>query len=156
MLRKAGKPDFMNTRALRVCEKVTTGSDRKQEKPILTQFWRKSRIAGYFLGLAAVNFIKFWCFDQLKVFRTVKWGMSVENNEDKMKAITRRQFMKRTTSTALAGATISAVPFSRVLGANDDIRMGVVGIGSTVKGEPRPGSCRVHQAKWKSRNIHWC
>ena len=50
-----------------------------------------------------------------------------------MKTMTRRQFVKGTASAALLGTGISAAPFAQVLGANDDIRLAVVGIGSTVK-----------------------
>jgi len=42
MLKKAEKPDFMNTRAVRVCEKVTTGSNRKQKKPYIYGILRKT------------------------------------------------------------------------------------------------------------------
>ena len=42
-----------------------------------------------------------------------------------MKRITRRKFMKRT---AAVGAGLALAPFSRVRGANDDIRVAVVGI----------------------------
>ena len=46
-----------------------------------------------------------------------------------MNRISRRHFMK---SSLYAGAA-SAVPCSRVLGTNNDIRIGVVGLGSFVK-----------------------
>ena len=41
----------------------------------------------------------------------------------------RRDFLK----TSLAAGTIMATPFSKVLGANDAIRLGVIGVGSSVK-----------------------
>ena len=44
-----------------------------------------------------------------------------------MNSISRRSWLK----TAAAG--ICAAPFSRILGANDDIRLGIVGVGSRVK-----------------------
>ncbi|MBI4661903.1 MAG: Gfo/Idh/MocA family oxidoreductase [Verrucomicrobia bacterium] len=54
-----------------------------------------------------------------------------------MKTISRRTFLK---SSAAAGVSLSWLdasftfaPFSRVLGANDDIRLAVVGVGSSVK-----------------------
>jgi len=43
-----------------------------------------------------------------------------------MKHITRRDFMKRSVATSV-GLTLAS-PFSRVRGANDDIRVAVVGI----------------------------
>jgi hypothetical protein len=48
---------------------------------------------------------------------------------------TRRQFLGQSTSASLAvlGSSVSLAPFARVLGANDDVRLAVVGIGSTVK-----------------------
>src|SRR4030043_53910 len=42
-----------------------------------------------------------------------------------MKRITRRNFMKRS---AAVGAGLALAPFSRLRGANDDIRIAVVGI----------------------------
>jgi NADH/NAD ratio-sensing transcriptional regulator Rex len=42
-----------------------------------------------------------------------------------MKGISRRTFMKR--SVAVGAAAIATRPFARVLGANDDIRVAVVG-----------------------------
>ncbi|MHC4546172.1 MAG: twin-arginine translocation signal domain-containing protein [Planctomycetota bacterium] len=42
-----------------------------------------------------------------------------------MKRITRRNFMKRTVA---VGAGLTIAPFARVRGANDDIRVAVVGI----------------------------
>ena len=45
-----------------------------------------------------------------------------------MSKLTRREFIK--SSMAAGAAMVMAAPFSRVLGANNDIRMGVVGIGS--------------------------
>ena len=42
-----------------------------------------------------------------------------------MKTITRRDFVK----SSLAAGAIAAIPFSRVRGANDTIRVGVVGLG---------------------------
>jgi hypothetical protein len=46
-----------------------------------------------------------------------------------MKRISRRHFM---TNSLYAGAAVM-LPHSRVLGANNDIRIGVIGIGSFVK-----------------------
>ena len=43
-----------------------------------------------------------------------------------MKPITRRAFIK----TSAAGAVAAGLPFSKVLGANEDIRMAVVGFNS--------------------------
>ena len=45
----------------------------------------------------------------------------------------RRQFLQGLSSAAALGAGMSAAPFSRALGANNDIRLAVVGIGSKVK-----------------------
>jgi predicted dehydrogenase len=50
-----------------------------------------------------------------------------------MKTMTRRQFVKTSASVALLGSGVSVAPFARALGANDDVRLAVVGIGSTVK-----------------------
>ena len=50
-----------------------------------------------------------------------------------MKAMTRRQFLQGSTALALVGGGLSLKPFARPAGANDDIRLAVVGIGSTVK-----------------------
>ena len=44
-----------------------------------------------------------------------------------MKGLTRRAFTK---STLAGGVTLAMVPYSRVLGANDDIRVAVVGFKS--------------------------
>jgi predicted dehydrogenase len=58
-----------------------------------------------------------------------------------MKTLTRRRFIQQSITTAAAltalrtraATTPAAAPFSRVLGANDDVRIAVVGVGSTVK-----------------------
>jgi predicted dehydrogenase len=54
-----------------------------------------------------------------------------------MKKITRRRFLHRAAISSAAlpvvSASLSVAPGARVLGANDDIRLGVVGLGSTVK-----------------------
>jgi predicted dehydrogenase len=49
--------------------------------------------------------------------------------------ISRRRFLKRSVaaSAAIAGTGLCSAPWLRALGANDDIRLGVVGIGSRVK-----------------------
>jgi len=36
------KPDFMNARAIRVCQKAMSVSDRKQKKPCIYGIWRKT------------------------------------------------------------------------------------------------------------------
>ena len=46
-----------------------------------------------------------------------------------MKRIKRRDFIKNSLATGIALTT----PFSKVLGANDDIHMAIVGVGSNVK-----------------------
>lgn len=54
-----------------------------------------------------------------------------------MRRIARREFIKRSavagTSLAVSQIYPQAAPFARIRGANDDIRLAVVGIGSTVK-----------------------
>ena len=52
-----------------------------------------------------------------------------------MNRFTRRGFLKTSAiaSTAWAGSRLSQSPWVRAAGANDDIRVGVVGIGSRVK-----------------------
>jgi len=62
-----------------------------------------------------------------------------------MKGISRRTFMKR--SVAVGAAAVAVAPFSRVLGANDDIRVAVVGFhgqgGGHIKGFHRKDGVRV-------------
>ncbi len=54
-----------------------------------------------------------------------------------MKTVNRRTFLRTScaagSALALSGPGVLAAPFSRVLGANDEIRIGVVGVGSNVK-----------------------
>ncbi len=54
-----------------------------------------------------------------------------------MRTISRRRFLKRSTaagaSLAVLGGSVSVAPFSRALGANGDVRLAVVGVGSKVK-----------------------
>ena len=54
-----------------------------------------------------------------------------------MKTISRRTFLKSSAATGVSltclGSSLTFAPFSRVLGANDDIRLAVVGVGSSVK-----------------------
>lgn len=54
-----------------------------------------------------------------------------------MRKMSRRAFMKRSTgvgaAAAVAAGSVSVAPWSRALGANEDVRLAVVGIGSTVK-----------------------
>ncbi|HEY5910160.1 MAG TPA: Gfo/Idh/MocA family oxidoreductase [Verrucomicrobiae bacterium] len=54
-----------------------------------------------------------------------------------MKQISRRRFLKHSSATgsalAVLGGSVAVAPFSRALGANGDIRLAVVGIGSKVK-----------------------
>src|SRR5512136_2079935 len=52
-----------------------------------------------------------------------------------MGAITRRDFMKSTVATG----ALAALPFSRVLGANDRIRVGLIGCGGRGTGAHLPG-----------------
>jgi hypothetical protein len=42
MLKNAEKPDFSNARALEVCQKMMTGSVRKQKKPYFYGILRKT------------------------------------------------------------------------------------------------------------------
>jgi len=62
-----------------------------------------------------------------------------------MKGISRRTFMKR--SVAIGAAAVAAAPFSRVLGANNDIRVAVVGFHGQgrghIKGFHRAEGARV-------------
>jgi len=58
MLSNAEKPDFTNARAVSVCEKMTTRSDRNQKKPYLMGFLGKPGMEWIFLDFAGVNFIK--------------------------------------------------------------------------------------------------
>ncbi|MHC4329050.1 MAG: twin-arginine translocation signal domain-containing protein, partial [Planctomycetota bacterium] len=51
-----------------------------------------------------------------------------------MKSITRRDFMK----SSVAAGVASAIPFSRARGANDRIRVGVVGLGGRGTGAHVP------------------
>jgi len=46
-----------------------------------------------------------------------------------MSKLNRRQFLHR----SLAAGALLAMPSSRILGANNDIRLGVIGVGSRVK-----------------------
>ena len=52
-----------------------------------------------------------------------------------MNRVSRRSFLKRSAaaSAAFAGASLSASPWLRAAGANDDVRLAVVGVGSRVK-----------------------
>ena len=50
-----------------------------------------------------------------------------------MEKISRRRFIGSTAATAAAAVLGGVAPFSRALGANNDIRLAVIGIGSTVK-----------------------
>jgi len=54
-----------------------------------------------------------------------------------MRKMSRRMFMKRSTAVgaaaAIAAGSVSVAPWSRALGANENVRLAVVGIGSTVK-----------------------
>jgi predicted homoserine dehydrogenase-like protein len=52
-----------------------------------------------------------------------------------MRNTTRRSFLKRSAgaSAAWVGSSLACAPWLRAGGANDDIRLGVIGIGSRVK-----------------------
>jgi predicted dehydrogenase len=50
-----------------------------------------------------------------------------------MRKLSRRAFLKGSAAAAVAAGSVSYAPWSRALGANEDVRLAVVGVGSTVK-----------------------
>ena len=58
MLNNTEKPDFMNTRAVGVCPKVTVLSNGTGKNRIITEFCGKPGMEWIFLDPAVVNFVK--------------------------------------------------------------------------------------------------
>ena len=78
ILKNAEKPDFMNTRAVRVCQKVVSARVQVHEEPYIYGILRKTGHGVNFLDLAGVNSVKFlMSLGEKHVFLPFKLELSV-------------------------------------------------------------------------------